>query len=141
MNEGCRSPINIKTVFIFILPLIYTVTIVPAPLLGIFESLSSGPMNPFQSHALVLFDPSTSHIEPAYGELCLCISLLSCHFVPESSPAVVFLHSISIPIIGTHIFLTLQVSSLGSLEPPLMSLGMIFCGSLPKIIGIGSIYL
>ena len=36
---------------------------------------------------------------------------------------------------------SLQMSSLGSLEPPLMSLGMIFCGSLPKIIGIGSIYL
>lgn len=36
---------------------------------------------------------------------------------------------------------SLQVSSLGSLEPPLMSLGMILCGSLPKIIGIDSIYL
>lgn len=92
-TRGCCSCINRKSVFIcFTTLLIYTVPIVPAPLFGMLKSLGSGSVYPFESLALVLFNARTGHIEPSGRELSLCITLLTCHFIPKGSPTVILQH-------------------------------------------------
>ena len=60
-----------------------------------------------------------SHVEPSCGKLGLCISLLTCHFISEGCPAVIFLHSISLVVAFCHIVACVNITQFSSLHVPL----------------------
>ena len=75
-------------------------------------------VNPLQTLALILWNASSCHQEPACGKLCLGITTVGSQLIPEGTLGQVFLYAIAIPIGCTNILLAQHMALKGCFTIP-----------------------